>query len=334
MKRVSLENDDLEGANNVYLLDTDERTVLVDTGEHARDATLRSALEEAGVTYADIDDVLLTHWHPDHSGLAGTIQDESGATVHVHEADAALVERDPDTWAEFGEMMQSRLETWGVPEGKREELFARREQAAHTETATSVSVATFTDGKSFAVGDHDLSVVHTPGHTAGSVCFAFDTGTNNDLITGDTILPSYTPNVGGSDIRLGQPLDEYLTSLYSLAEADYDRAWPGHREPIADTTGRAHEIIAHHERRAGRILAILDRTGPATVWSVCSELFGELENFHVLIGAGEVFAHLSHLEEQGDVAYEADEYVLADDARSAIDADVDTWSLAVSDSPT
>lgn len=336
MRRVSLENVDLEGANNAYLLDAEERTVLVDTGESAREQTLRTALEDEGVAFADVDEVFLTHWHPDHSGLAGTIQAAGGATVRIHERDAPLATRETDAWRAFSESQQSRLEAWGVPESKRQQLLAHREQADIEEHAPPSSVTTFTDGETFTVGDHLLTVVHTPGHTAGSVCLALEDttteGSGGDVVTGDTLLPKYTPNVGGTDIRLEQPLDEYLTSLSTLAAADYDRGWPGHREPIADPSARAREIIAHHEQRAGQILAILDRIGPADVWSICTELFGELERFHILVGAGEAYAHLAHLAAQGDVEHVDGTYRLVDEVRTDIDSDVDTWPLAVSDS--
>lgn len=333
MKRISLENDELEGANNVYLFDTDARIVLVDTGERSREGRLREALAAEGVTFADVDDVFLTHWHPDHSGLAATVEQAGDATVNIHERDAPLATRDEDAWREFLGNQQARLEEWGIPDAKREELFAEQKQEGGPDASLS-SVTTFTGGDTVAVKDRELEVLETPGHTAGSVCFAFEGTEETDgreVITGDTILPNYTPNVGGTDTRMEHPLDNYLSSLHALAAEDYERGWPGHREPIADPTRRAHEIIAHHEQRAGQILAILERTGPATVWEVCTELFGELERFHILVGAGEAFAHLAHLERQGDIEHVDGTYRLVDEVQDEFGEEIDTWSLSVSD---
>lgn len=332
MKRISLENDELEGANNVYLFDTDARTVLVDTGERGREERLREALAAEEVAFADVDDVLLTHWHPDHSGLAATVEQAGDATVRIHERDAPLATRDEDAWREFLGNQHARLEEWGIPEAKREELFAEQKREGGPD-ASLTSVTPFAGGDTFAVGDRKLEVIETPGHTAGSVCFAFEGSSDGgrEVITGDTILPNYTPNVGGTDTRMEHPLDNYLSSLHALAAGDYGRGWPGHREPIADPTGRAHEIVAHHEQRAGQILAILDRAGPATVWEVCTELFGELQRFHILVGAGEAFAHLDHLERQGDIEYVGGTYRLVDGIEEEFGEEVDTWSLSVSD---
>lgn len=335
MNRLSLENDELEGANNVYLFDADDRTVLVDTGERSREGRLREALGAEGVTFADVDDILLTHWHPDHTGLAATVQGAGDATVHIHERDAPLATGDEDAWRAFLGSQQTRLEAWGLPDTKREELVAEQRQKDGPD-ATLSTVSPFVGGESFTVGDRELTVLETPGHTAGSVCVALEgngTAGSREVITGDTVLPHYTPNVGGTDTRMEHPLDSYLSSLHALAGADYERGWPGHREPVADPTQRAREIVAHHEQRAGQVLAILERRGPATVWEVCTALFGELERFHILVGAGEAFAHLAHLERQGDIERVDDTYTyrLVDDTKEAFGDEVDTWSLSVSD---
>lgn len=348
MKRISLDNEELEGANNAYLLDAADRTVLIDTGSPEAEPALKTGLESAGVSFEDVDDVLLTHWHPDHSGLARSIQQAGDATVHLHERDAPLLSGDVAAWEELMDIQETGLEEWGVPETKRRELFdQRRDITDDGPDLWPSSVASFQAGDTFTVGDRVLTAIHTPGHTAGSVCFRIDgdgdgsgdgygddatdsdASTGDELVAGDTLLPHYTPNVGGSDLRLDQPLERFLSTLYALAEADYDRAWPGHRGPIDDPTARAHEIVGHHEQRAGKILALLDRIGPADVWTVAHELFGELEDFHIMIGAGEAYSHLDHLETQGDVTHEEGTYRLVDDLREDIDADFDSRTLSV-----
>jgi hypothetical protein len=66
------------------------------------------------------------------------------------------------------------------------------------------------------------------------------------------------------------------------ADADYDRAWPGHRDPIDDPTARAELIIYHHEERAWRVLDALPRKCPCDTWTVSDDLFGELKGIHIL----------------------------------------------------
>jgi glyoxylase-like metal-dependent hydrolase (beta-lactamase superfamily II) len=323
MERLALSNSAFEGDNNAYLFDGEE-TVLVDTGDWM-DATreqLTGHLADRGLAFADVDAIFLTHWHPDHTGLAGEIQDASGASVYIHPDDAALVAGDEDAWADLHDLQEACYETWGMPEGKRAVL---RDRMAGPETGgTAPDVRTFEDGDTFSFDGTELEVVHTSGHADG-LCI-FECG--QDVLSGDALLPVYTPNVGGADVRVDRPLEKYLRALRNVVDADYARAWPGHREPIEDPAGRAAYIIRHHEERAWRVLDALRRLGPCTTWEVSAELFGELNGIHILHGPGESHAHLEHLERSGTVEVDGGVYRLADGTDGKLAAlDETRWDL-------
>ena len=326
MERISLSNAVFEGNSNAYLLDGRE-TVLIDTGDWM-DTTrnqLRSGLADHGVDFADVDRVLLTHWHPDHTGLAGEIQAAGGATVHVHAADAPLVRGDADAQAALEDTYDRYLGAWGVPAADQDEL--QRSFTAHERQGATPAVTPFEDGDTFAVGDHDLRVVHAPGHAAGLCLFEFDGG--RQMVAGDALLPVYTPNVGGADVRVDRPLEKYLRTLQAVVDAGYERAWPGHRDPIDDPTGRAEEIVHHHEERAYRVLDALQLLGPCDVWTVSAELFGDLESIHILHGPGESYAHLDHLVRAGAVVETDGQYRLADGVTAELrQRDDGRWPLA------
>jgi len=116
--------------------------------------------------------------------------------------------------------------------------------------------------------------------------------------------------VGGADIRLDRALEKYIGTLHEIVEADYSRGWPGHRSPIDDPTARAEYIIDHHEERSWRVLNALRQHGPCDTWTVSATLFGALEDIHILHGPGESDAHLQHLERDGLVVREENEYRL------------------------
>jgi glyoxylase-like metal-dependent hydrolase (beta-lactamase superfamily II) len=264
--------------------------------------------------------VFLTHWHGDHRGLAGHIQQESDATVYVHEADAPLVAGDEAAWEAMIDRQQEYFEQWGMPGEKREEVTAVLDSVAWRETPPSVT--TIEDGDEFSVNDTTFRTVHAPGHTAGLCMFEATIDGENAVLTGDALLPKYTPNVGGADIRLDQALPAYLRTLQAIADADYDRAYPGHRDAIEDPTARAEHIVDHHEHRTWRVLSVLDEHGPCNAWTVSDHLFGDLEHIHILHGPGEAFAHLTHLEDDGLVERDGDEYTLAAGTAARLD-DID-----------
>ncbi|MFC4542746.1 MBL fold metallo-hydrolase [Halosolutus amylolyticus] len=328
MDRIPLSNSAFEGDNNAYLFADGDETVLIDTGDWM--ATTREQLEAAfadrGLEFADVDRIFLTHWHHDHVGLAGEIQAESGAEVYVHERDAPLVAGEADAWEEMFDQQEAYFEQWGMPEAGRETL---RDLMAGPEVSTeNPTVTPIEDGETFSVNGHELRVVHTSGHAAGLCLFETELDGRREAFTGDALLPVYTPNVGGADVRVENPLPKYLRALQGIVDADYDRAWPGHRDPIDEPADRAAYIIDHHEERSYRVLDALDRLGPCDTWTVSADLFGDLEDIHILHGPGESYAHLEHLERAGTVVREGDEYRLAEGVAEELAAiDDERWPL-------
>jgi len=328
MERIPLSNRTFEGNNNAYLFADGRETVLVDTGDRLPETAeqLEVELEKRGTAMADVDRVVLTHWHGDHRGLAGRIQQRSGATVYVHGADAPLVAGDDDAWEALIDRQEAYFEEWGMPEPKREVLRGVLENTAWRDETPAVT--TIADGETLSFDDRTLRVVHAPGHTAGLCMFETEIDGEQAVLTGDALLPKYTPNVGGADIRVERPLEQYLGTLREIVDAGYDRAWPGHREPIADPTGRAEYIVDHHEERAWRVLDVLGRHGPCDAWTVSDHLFGDLEHIHILHGPGEAYAHLSHLEAAGTILREGGEYRLAEGVAEQVErTDDERWPL-------
>ncbi|MFD1569721.1 MBL fold metallo-hydrolase [Halorubrum laminariae] len=346
MNRIQLGNTVFEGANNVYLLDG-PTTGLVDTGvafPHVRDE-LRSGLADHGVAFGDIDDVVVTHWHPDHAGLGGEIQAASGADVFVHAADAPLVDGSVPPLMADPDLQRKTFEAWGLPDDARAELTEFFASVSVDLSGSPADVTELSDGDELTVGGVDLEAVHLPGHTAGLTGFAFDVaeadeaaaaaetteageaveaGTTDSaaegLFAGDAVLPTYTPNVGGADVRLDEPLAAYARSLVRVIERDFAVAYPGHRDRIDEPAVRAAAILDHHRTRTRRVMDVLDDLGPATPWEVSAELFGALNEIHILHGPGEAFAHLDHIATAGVAERDGDRYRL-------VDPDVDVNSL-------
>ena len=95
-------------------------------------------------------------------------------------------------------------------------------------------------------GAHSASVLHTPGHTAGSSCYLWDTGAALHLFTGDTLL---IEGCGRTDFQSGDAgalYDSIVSKLFVLPGATV--VWPGH-----DYQQRTHSTIAREREANARI---------------------------------------------------------------------------------
>lgn len=273
----------LEGANSAYVLP--DLAAVVDPGPPTEESwrALGAGIRETDIALEAIEHVLVTHWHGDHSGLAPRLAEYADASVYLHSADASIV-RDYDGNRERRRRRTARLlERWGTPPDVVADV---RDRESTGSGMAPCPVTELNDGDDVAGAE----VLHTPGHTLGHVAYETESG----LFVGDVVLPTYTPNVGGSDTRVDEPLETYLGSLARLV-GRAERAFPGHGDAV-ELDGRIRSIVDHHEVRNRRICSSLaDRAEPTTPWRVAEELFGEMEGVHAQMGVCEAAAHLEYL---------------------------------------
>lgn len=282
VERIAVGRGSPEGTNSAYVVP--DRSLVVDPGPPGDDAwtDLQAGLDRTALALEDVEDVVVTHWHVDHCGLAPRLARESGATIHMHDCDAPFVATYETAHERRRERDQTALESWGVPVARIDEV---RETDTPSGLPSKTPVEFRTDGDEVAGG----TILHTPGHTEGHVALSFD----DDILVGDTILPTYTPNVGGSDTRARNPIASFLDSLDRLQALDAT-FHPGHGTSLA-IPERFDEIRDHHRQRRRRVLEHVEALDRPTPWEVAVELFGEMRGIHVKFGAGEAAAHLVDL---------------------------------------
>ena len=176
---------------NCYLVDGSPPT-LIDTGLATEDAygSLALELSRRGRSVSDIERIILTHGHADHRALAPRIREESGAEVFCHRLETSKVTYS----SREHENVRSRksrdfFRSMGVPEDLLPELVEGPRSPSVKPRLDSVSCVE--DGDEIQIDDIRLRVLHTPGHSSGSICLHdADRGL---LLTGDTLLP--TPRI-------------------------------------------------------------------------------------------------------------------------------------------
>lgn len=282
---------------NVYLVEGEHGWTLIDTGLHtaAAEATLRGGLAEAGIGLSDVHRVFVTHLHPDHLGMAGTLR-HAGAELVMHRPELESARR---LWAGDHQLIDATIawfEGHGMPRDREEGM-----RAAWLEMAGGVDpfdpVRTVEDGEAVDLGGRSARVVWTPGHTDHhAVLFEADTGV---LFAGDHVLPRITSNVGLYPDSRDDPLGDFLGAIERMKTLGVRRVLPAHGDPFDDCAGRVDEILAHHAKRLDDALDTLGNT-ERDAYSVCRMLFPVLRSAHEeRFALAETLAHLRHLERRG-----------------------------------
>lgn len=305
VSKIAVPNPYFEQSSNVYLI-ADEELGLIDTGIDTDETfeVLKKALAHAGFSIKEIKKILITHKHPDHFGMAGRIQSESNAKVYIHQDDwedvAYFTERRDEVLEKYAQTML----TWGVPKEAVEPVIELLKEGSVI--ARSVKAQMLADGQAVPLGRQKIVVIHTPGHTQGSVCFRY----KDKLFTGDHLLPDYTPNIGATDALMSGMLEKYIQSLLKIRQLDGIEILPGHGEQILNHKALIDSFIQHHQERKCAIVKILSDGSPRSAYQIALELFGDLDSYHVMLGAGEVHAHLEALEKAGQIKKLGNHYMV------------------------
>lgn len=289
------------GHVNAYALVDASGLLLVDSGWSTAAAGLEALLGRVGAGLEDVRGALFTHLHVDHCGLAARLQ-RAGAWVGMHAADAELLRSRYFDHGPFTADTRAWLTEVGAPS---EALDASEAHVARL----AGQVESFEPDRLLANGDvitwgnWNLTVLLTPGHTAGSSCFhERRTGL---LFTGDHVFPRIKASPTYRPQSTADPVGDYLASLDRLEQLEVSTVLPGHQSPFPHLTRRIDELRSYHRDRMDEVHHLLG-DGPATAWQVAGGLnraggWDGRSWESRLTALGETHAHLIRLEREGQV---------------------------------
>jgi glyoxylase-like metal-dependent hydrolase (beta-lactamase superfamily II) len=297
------------GTVNVWLLQGEPLT-LVDTGPVREDslAALEAGLAARGHALEDLELVLLTHHHLDHTGLAATIRRRSGARVAALAATAHWGSGYHARAAEERAFTEDLLAAHGVPA----RLVAATEpfwQHIVRESADYQTDVVLDDGDEIVAGDRRLRLVHRPGHSTTDTLYVDDE--HAAAFVGDHLLARITSNTEATPVALPggsrrHALVAYLAGLRLTEAMPLCRCYPGHGPIIDDHRALLRERFAFHAERLGRIEAHV-RSGAETAFAIAERLWtSEVAATQTVLAIWEVVGHLDVLVDRGVVSETVD----------------------------
>jgi hydroxyacylglutathione hydrolase len=180
-----------------YGIKGDYKNVLIDSGLDRNFPALQQSLLILGLKVRDIDIVINTHEHFDHIGANRYFQEHALIAAHRFAAIKITVEDRYVTMYQSGDLNEP-----------------------------SLKVHLWLENRSrFDLGNYSLEVIHTPGHTSGSVCiYEFH---SMMLFTGDTVFAGGTLSYISESGSLG----DYINSIEMLSTRKISEFYPGHGAP-------------------------------------------------------------------------------------------------------
>jgi glyoxylase-like metal-dependent hydrolase (beta-lactamase superfamily II) len=287
---------------NLWLLEDGPGWTIVDAGY-----ALPETRAAWGRIFADylggrpVERVIVTHYHPDHVGLAGWLCGHWQAPLWITEKEwlyARVMSRSSD---DFGPSRRAFARRAGLDMAS-SELFGDREKSYRRGVPSVPSAfCRLADGVAIAIGGREWRVIIGEGHAPELAClYCAELGV---LISADQVLPKISPNVSlQAHEPTGNPLLLYLASLARLrTEVPAEvLVLPSHNLPFFGLHARIDELRAHHQMRCEELLAALTR--PLSAVDLLPVLFRRpLDPHQTAFALGEALAHLRYLEGQGSV---------------------------------
>lgn len=195
---------------NCYLVQAGDAFFLVDTGYALSRGVLKQALRAAGVTPQNLKLVILTHADMDHTGSVNYLRRKYGVKVAMHRADIPA--------AKTGKMLATRVHR--VPGFIGFVMAALRPVCPRFQPDVLLA-----EGDFLSQYGLEAKVLHTPGHTLGSISILTIDG---DLICGDFL-------VGGRHPQINHLVDDMAAMKANLARIrgmNIRKIYPGHGRPF------------------------------------------------------------------------------------------------------
>ncbi len=282
---------------NLWMLEEQDGWTLVDTGMATEDT--KALWEEIFSTHLNskpVKQVIVTHMHFDHLGLAGWLVEKWGATLCMSRTEYLSsrviineIKSDPP------EATVAFFRAAGVEESILDEFKVRFNNRSDFVSPLPSHYKRLTDNQVLQIGSLQWTVIIVEGHSPEHICLHCKS--LNIMIAGDQILPRISPNISvRPDEPRANPLHNFLRSCESLKNRLNKDVLilPSHGDPFYGVHLRLQDMINEHKKGVQDLLEFCSQ--PRSVAEVFPILFKSKINIgNMVIAVGEAVANLNYL---------------------------------------
>ncbi len=288
---------------NVYLLRNERGWTIVDTGlntERCRELWELIVAERLGG--APLTQLVCTHMHYDHAGLARWLCERFDIPLHMTHGEYFMMRAFSEPWPD---PLTPTLQTFYTRAGMPDDRVERISQAMRSDPFRPPHPESFVrmrDGDVLTIGARRWRVVIGEGHSPEHACL-YDADAKI-MLAGDQLLPRISSNVLVGPVEPeANPLQLWLDSLERLDALEPDTlVLPSHQRVFRGLHARTQELREHHEQQFDALRSHLAESAPVTAFEAMGQLFPRLRHaVDDMLALGETIAHLSWLRHAGEV---------------------------------
>lgn len=293
------------GDVNVYVV-KGERLTLVDVGPKTDEAwkALTEQLKELKLTPDDIEQVVLTHHHPDHSGLLDYFSPV--LEVYGHRYNQRWISRTDQFLKAHDEFYLQLFGEFGIPE-QYFPLIGALKKTLRFACHRSLTGELAEGDTPFGLGE--WRVVETPGHAQSHIGLLREK--DGVYIGGDHLLAHISPNplleppLSGEMVR-PKPQLQYNESLRKLSKLPIQLVYSGHGDDIYQVNSLIEKRLARQHDRAMNVRKWLEAES-LTVFDICRRLFPMVYEKELSLTISETIAQLDYLLAIGEINVKKEE---------------------------
>lgn len=292
------------GPVNCFLI-KGEALTLVDTGPRTPEAeeALHSQLSEFGFVLDDIEQLILTHHHPDHMGLAGKMRG-MGKNVLGHWKNDRWLEMTDAFLEDHESFMKLIYSEAGVPD---QYLKHVNDVDGYLSFADRATCDVHLKEGDAVPGCSGWTVMETPGHAQSHISLYHES--TGIMIAGDHLIKNISSNpiieppyVKGTERP--KPLLQQRASYKKTLDVKPTFVYTGHGDPIDNSEELIKERLIQQEARSKKV-AMMIKQDPMTAFEVCQKLFPGIYKKQIGLTLSETIGQLDYLESEGVIAREA-----------------------------